>query len=750
MSSVNRQEFEQLMDAGHNAAWDQNWALAIEEYGRAAGMMPEDAEVHVNLGLALMHSGQYDRALRAFRKAIQIEPGDPVPQERSADVLERMGQLRESAQQYVRVAELYLAQRDLGKAVENWKRATHLTPGLVSVHAKLAKAFARMGDTKRTVREYLILAFNFKRMGDTTRAIKAVEQALKYDPKHTQALNTLSSLKAGGEVVLPEEVLEDISNQGSARPETYFSELERLEEEEDIEANPLGPVGEAMDLALEMLAAHVVEAGLSPYVMPALRAMESHRQGEDQDAIEYYLEADQAGLHQPALRMCLGGLLILNDEAEQALPHLQNAAAEPDLFAGAYHGMGLAHYLKGEHSVASRCLIESLQAADKSRVRDQAEINELSNVYEKLIQALAGRTEDSLIKVNERFIGLLSGDDWKQRIAEIRRHLDETLRGEGGTGVVDFLTARGGDDLAEAVTMIDRFIRNGLYTVAMDEAHRAIEISPYYLPIHVRMAEVMMKEGRIRQAINKYNAVARTYLVREEHERAASILAEVLEMAPLDVDVRMSLIDLLESQSRTEEALEQRVNLATTYQQLGDFDKAGQVFNEAERIARQIDTPDELMVRIKHHIAEIAQMRLNTRQAQKIYEDILEIMPQDEQSLRSLIDIYLTQGNSVEAVKKLDVLMGVYARTGMVTRIVQVLQELVRMNPDETSLRARLASIYKKLGRKAEAIEQLDALGELQLEAGLTKEAAGTIRQIIAIGPDRVEDYKRLLQQLNS
>ena len=39
------------------------------------------------------------------------------------------------------------------------------------------------------------------------------------------------------------------------------------------------------------------------------------------------------------------------------------------------------------------------------------------------------------------------------------------------------------------------------------ETHRAVEQSPYYLPVHVRMAEVMMKEGRIRQAIDKYNMV---------------------------------------------------------------------------------------------------------------------------------------------------------------------------------------------------------------------------------------------------
>ncbi|MCA9914927.1 MAG: hypothetical protein KC496_16350, partial [Anaerolineae bacterium] len=329
-----------------------------------------------------------------------------------------------------------------------------------------------------------------------------------------------------------------------------------------------------------------------------------------------------------------------------------------------------------------------------------------------------------------------------------RRHLDETMRDEGGQGVVDFLVARGSDDLAEIVSSIDRYIRQGFYTLAMEEAHRAVEKSPYYLPVHVRMAEVMMKEGRIRQAINKYNTVAKSYLVREERDRAASILGEVLEMAPLDVDIRISLIELLEDEERWLEALDEYISLAETFQQLGDFEQANETFLAAEELARRITAPADKLTRIKHALADIHQMRLNTRQAQKMCEEILQLNPQDEKALRSLIDIYFTQGNSVEAVKKVDMLLGVYARDRDVRRITQLLEELVHSNPSDTGLRKRLASIYVKRGQRREAIEQLDAMGELQLDAGLTREAAKTIRQIIALNPDRVDDYKKLLTQL--
>jgi tetratricopeptide (TPR) repeat protein len=242
--------------------------------------------------------------------------------------------------------------------------------------------------------------------------------------------------------------------------------------------------------------------------------------------------------------------------------------------------------------------------------------------------------------------------------------------------------------------------------------------------------------------------VAKSYLVRDENDRAASILYEVLEMAPLDTDVRLSLIQLLEDEKRMDEALNQYIDLAETYQQLGDFERANQTFEEANRKAVAIKAPAEKVVEIKHYIADINQMRLNTREAQRIYEEIVTVKPDDEKALRGLIDIYYTQGNHVEAVKRLDMLLGHYAKAGEIKKIERMLEDLVQSNPSDTALRQRLASIYRRLNRIRDAIEQLDALGELQLDAGLTQEACQTIKQIVALGPENLDDYKRLLSQL--
>lgn len=742
----NRKAYQEYMNQGNNAAWDQDWQTAIKAYTQAVQVVPEDPEAHNHLGLSLLKVGRLDDALKVYTRAYQLSPDDPVPLEKSADVLERMGRLKEASQQYVNVAEIYLGMRDLDKAISNWERATRLTPGLVKVHGRLAQSYERVGDKRRAVQEYLKLAYNYNRINETDKAIKSVERALHLDQRNPTSLNMLRALQSGGDVVLP-----DFDEPRAPVAEESFSIFDSGSDaarSQIGEADPRGPVGEAMTMALGSLAAFVVESGsLDAAGGDALQGMELQRQGMRDQAIEAYQRAEPR-LRHPSLKLNLGALLLDADQPGEAVKHLGEAVMDAELSAGALHALGKAYYMLGKHKQASRYLTQSLQAVDTSLAANEQEIAELTDVYSSIITTLDGRTDESLASINDRFLNLLSGKDWKQRIADTRRHLEEVMRDEGDQGLVDFIVT-GNDELASTVTRIDTYIRQGLLTLAMDESHRAVETAPYYLPVHVRMAEIMMREGRVRQAINKYNMVARSYMTRDENDRAASILSEVLEMAPLDISVRESLIQLLEDEGRMEEALDHHISLAGNYNQLGNFDKSREEFNNSEKLAKRINAPAKKMAEIKHKLADMDQMRLDTRRAIKTYEEIVEILPDDERAHRMLVDLNYNLNNQVEAIRRLDKLLNIYAQNKKINQIVKILEDLVKNYPNDTGLRSRLAAIYKQTNRKSEAIEQLDALGELQLEAGLHNDARNTIRQIIALKPEQgMDDYRKLLSQL--
>lgn len=742
----NREAYEQAMNAGHNAAWDQEWALAVASYGKAIQEFPEDPEAHIHLGLGLLELGRLEDALKVYTRAHQLAPDDPIPLEKSADVLERLGRLREAAQQYVNVSEVYLSQRDLDKAIGNWERATRLTPGLIPIHAKLAQAYERIGDKKKAIREYLMLAFNYRRINNTETAIKAAQRALRLDRNNPQVMNTIRALESGRDILPPTDS-GDASGQLEAKVDRFNLDKPKADSRVVVESDPLGPVAEAMSYALGMLAAAVMEGEAMPVASDALQAMQAHRQGIYKDAIAAYTRADSKFRHS-AIKMNLGGLLLLDNRPDDAVKPLNDATNHPQMAAGAYHGIGQAYFKTNKQRQSTRYLLQCLQLVDTQLALDDDDHQATNSIYQKLGGMFEKVSEADITAINKRMLEMLQGKDWKVRLGDTRRQLEEIYREQGERGILDFLTAPEGDRLAQAVATIDRCVRRGLFTLAMDEAHRAVEFAPTYLPLHTRMAEIMMREGRIRNAINKYNVIARTYLARGENDRAREILQSVLEMAPLDVGVRESLIELLEGEERWEDALDQYIDLADTHHQLGNFDLSRETYTLAERIGHRVSAPADKLVRIKHRIADIDQMRLDIRKAQKTYEEIIQLDPNDERAHRMLVDINYRQGNQLEAIRRLDKLLGVYARNKQIARITQSLEELVTLYPGDTGLRSRLAAIYRQLGRARDAIVQLDALGELQLEAGLHKDAAVTIRQIIALKPEGVEAYQQLLAQL--
>ena len=60
----------------------------------------------------------------------------------------------------------------------------------------------------------------------------------------------------------------------------------------------------------------------------------------------------------------------------------------------------------------------------------------------------------------------------------------------------------------------------------------------------------------------------------------------------------------------------------------------------------------------------------------------------------------------------------------------------------------RLAAAHAQAGEQKKAIEYLDRLGELQLDAGLRDEAARTIRAILRLQPADVTGYRQLYEQI--
>jgi thioredoxin-like negative regulator of GroEL len=80
--------------------------------------------------------------------------------------------------------------------------------------------------------------------------------------------------------------------------------------------------------------------------------------------------------------------------------------------------------------------------------------------------------------------------------------------------------------------------------------------------------------------------------------------------------------------------------------------------------------------------------------------------------------------------------------------MVAVLEEQVEEHPEDISVRTWLAQAHLDARNVEEALKHLDILGDLQLQAGSTQDAAATIKTILMLNPPNADAYRQLLQQI--
>jgi tetratricopeptide (TPR) repeat protein len=282
----------------------------------------------------------------------------------------------------------------------------------------------------------------------------------------------------------------------------------------------------------------------------------------------------------------------------------------------------------------------------------------------------------------------------------------------------------------------------------MEEAFHALHFSPTYLPVHIRMAEILVADNKPEPAAAKYAVIADSYRTRGEHMRAARILQEVLRLTPLDVKTHAELIDLLVEQGRVEEALKQYLELANTYYQLADLEAARAVYADGLELARRSRVDRAWQVKLLHLLGDMDMQRLAWREALPRYEEIRRLAPDDDKARTALIELYFRLGNHRGAIGELDGCLKQWLARRDFNQATLLVEELVNSYPEDTALIARLGRLYQDQSRKAEAIAQYERLGELQLNAGQNAQAAETIRTIIALGPDDPAPYQKLLAQI--
>ncbi len=740
--------------AGH--AGKQEWGKAIAQYGEALAEFPHDVAALTGIGLALLKTQQLEKALAAYQQARQGGADDPTTLERLADVQERLRRLEEAADTYVALADHALREREIERAIHFWKRATQLAAGNPIARLNLAKAYASQGNTRAAIREYLALADVFQREGRPDQAMGICQQALMLDPRNSQVLSLMSTLR---DLVEPEKP-------PPARQAISAADLEDLsfEDEPAPERDEGSPVEMARQRALSALAEAVFDEDLvqvaadRPPTAPTLtkhqidtligQALDFQRRGLVDEAVAAYEQLLEAGVDRPEVHFNLGLLYQEKLKWSGAIGHLSTVQGTSGYKLGAHFAIGECYRAQGKIDLAVGHLMEVLKLVDLATVRrDQAD--DLIQLYESLADSYAKKGDPEQARgFTDSLIRFLNSKGWEDKAKEARERLD----GVAGEGVVmslaEIVGVPGSEAILRSMTMIQELVKRDKVTTAIEEAYEAIRVSPFYLPLHLRLGELFLHRGLFEEATTKFLTAANLYQTRGDTRAAIGVYRRLLRASPMDVTVRTRLINLLISRGAIDEALEEYLALGEVYFQLAQVNKALEKYNEALRLAPRGSDDKAWAVKLLRSIGDIYLQRADWRQALKTYRRVKKISPYDERACLNLVDLYYKMGRSREGLAELDGLVGHFFKQKKHQKAIAILQDAVQMRPEEENLRFRLAQAYLSQGKKEEAVAELDTLGDLQLKAGNAQQAIDTIRAIVDINPPNVESYLQLLRQL--
>jgi tetratricopeptide (TPR) repeat protein len=727
----NRVVYQDAIRKAHNSAWDRKWLRAIEEYQRALKEFPGDFDARQSLSHALEEAGQLESALHECETVVKHRPKEGAALIRVAILQEKLNRMEDAVATYISLAQVYLEQGARGKAVEAWQKAASIAPERIDIHEELAQMYHKGNHNSLAAKEYLTLAKIYQKQKNKELAAKAADKARELDPDNP-AIRSLTAPES--KLKVAENILTSPVDQAK---QVALSQLANtLLEDQSTLTKSAGRPGALNHVSLskpevDALIAHAVDA-------------QTHRRIAD--AITCYRKLIAGGINRPEVIFNLGLLYSETMEYDEAIRLLRETTTDPQYSLASHFELGKCYRIQGDMDQAVEHFLAVTEIVDLGSVqRDQ--VDELISVYQELANSYSVRGDTEKADKFQRVLSdFLSSKGWEDKVVEVQQSFKANQ--ENDRVNLEASDSPEASKVMESLALAREYLRRGKTIAAGDECLRAIELAPEYLPAHMRLAEVLVREGKIEEAKDKYRWLAELCYSRGDPQRAESFYREVLRVAPDDVISRSKLIDISLQTGRVSDVLEHYLQLGNDYFGKGDFTRAAEKFGEGIRYSPRDQKTNPMALTLKHRYAESLDKSKDFRHALSVYQEIKKDRPEDERARLNVIELLLRLGQFDAAMSELDELTRTYQKRSEFSKLISVLEGLVSTYPDQQSLMRRLADSYVKDGNLPKAIDVLDSLGELQLTAGEKESAATTIRQIIALNPPNVDDYKQLLEQI--
>jgi pilus assembly protein FimV len=149
----------------------------------------------------------------------------------------------------------------------------------------------------------------------------------------------------------------------------------------------------------------------------------------------------------------------------------------------------------------------------------------------------------------------------------------------------------------------------------------------------------------------------------------------------------------------------------------------------------------------KSKFVEAAQKLLNqgkVAQAIAEYQQILKYEPRDQVTLMTIGELYIRQGETLQAIDYFERLAQLFVSDGFLTKAIAVYKRIAKLAPEEIRPLEKLADLYVQQGVMSEARPLFLQLAELHLKNNKQPEAIALLKKLLQAEPDNLRIQIRL------
>ena len=298
------------------------------------------------------------------------------------------------------------------------------------------------------------------------------------------------------------------------------------------------------------------------------------------------------------------------------------------------------------------------------------------------------------------------------------------------------------------------------YEEAMQLVEGLLEHTPDDVALRRLLIELCRQGGQEREFVTQCTQLINLHYRRNEFSEVADLYRQLLESEPDNVTFRTHLIDALMRLKRRDEAVEQYFQLVDRYMRHGNLEDAENTL--VELLDQSPDNTHGLEVLIgvliqagraeqaiqrARGLSEIYVAAGKNDKAVEVLQRILVFDPNNREILQWINEIGRRGQQAQQSLEDLAARADAQWQQGQTEAALESQREAVRLQPDNTAVRRRLAEMLEHVGNEAASLDERLQVARLRADRGEFKEAIEVLDEILARDPTHY-DARRLRAEM--